>query len=81
AQACGCASVSFDGSGQADIIRHLDNGYLAKRLSAESLADGIEWALTTSHDRQKLRDDIAHRYADHAVAAQYIELYQKILQK
>ena len=81
AQACGCLSVSFDGSGQADIIQHLDNGYLAKRLSAESLADGIEWALTTSHDRQKLRDDIALRYADHAVAAQYIELYQKILQK
>lgn len=81
AQACGCASVSFDGSGQADIIQHQDNGYLAKRLSAESLADGIEWALTTSHDRQKLRDDIALRYADHAVAAQYIELYQKIIQK
>ena len=81
AQACGCVSVSFDGSGQADIIRHLDNGFLAERLSAESLADGIEWALTSPHDRQKLRDDIARRFADHAVAAQYVELYQKVLQK
>lgn len=81
AQACGCVSVSFDGSGQADIIRHLDNGFLAERLSAESLADGIEWAITSPHDRQKLRDDIARRFADHAVAAQYVELYQKVLQK
>ncbi|MBR6445028.1 MAG: glycosyltransferase [Prevotella sp.] len=81
AQACGCVSVSFDGSGQADIIRHLDNGFLAERLSAESLADGIEWTLTNPHDRQKLRDDIARRFADHTVAAQYVELYQKVLQK
>ena len=81
AQACGCVSVSFDGSGQTDIIRHLDNGFLAERLSAENLADGIEWALTSPHDRQKLRDDIARRFADHAVAAQYVELYQKVLQK
>lgn len=81
AQACGCVSVSFNGSGQTDIIRHLDNGFLAERLSAESLADGIEWALTNPHDRQKLRHDIARRFADHAVAAQYVELYQKVLQK
>ncbi|MBR7086915.1 MAG: glycosyltransferase, partial [Prevotella sp.] len=77
AQACGCIPVSFDGSGQADIIQHLENGFLAKRLSAESLADGIEWALTSSHDRQALRNGVAHRYAGQVVAEQYVELYEK----
>lgn len=79
AQACGCVPVSFDGSGQADIIQHLENGFLAKRLSAESLADGIEWALTSSHDRQALRNGVAHRYAGQVVAEQYVELYEKNL--
>ena len=32
AQACGCLPLSFDGSGQADIIDHKENGYLAARL-------------------------------------------------
>lgn len=79
AQAYGCIPVSFDGSGQADIIQHLENGFLAKRLSAESLADGIEWALTNSHDRQALRNGVAHRYAGQVVAEQYVELYEKTL--
>jgi glycosyltransferase involved in cell wall biosynthesis len=46
AMACGSVPVSFDGSGQADIISHLKNGYLATRLSAKSLAEGIDWALS-----------------------------------
>lgn len=41
AQSCGCLPVSFGNSGQADIIRHKENGYLADYQSAESLADGI----------------------------------------
>ncbi|BDW75609.1 hypothetical protein BFINE_14040 [Bacteroides finegoldii DSM 17565] len=45
AQSCGCLPVSFGNSGQADIIRHKENGYLADYQSAESLADGIKWDL------------------------------------
>ena len=79
AQACGCVPVSFAGSGQADIIRHCDNGYLAEYLSTNSLANGIIWALTSPHDRLALRYDVAKRYSDRAVAAKYVALYESLL--
>ena len=84
AMACGCLPVSFDGSGQADIITHKKNGYLAKRLSAESLADGMEWALKKSESesitlRKELRRSVVRRYGESVVANQYINLYQSVL--
>ena len=84
--ACGCVPVSFDGSGQTDIITHEKNGYLARRLSAESLADGMEWALLKSESegmtlRKELRRSVVRRYGESIVANQYINLYQSLLHK
>ena len=86
AMACGCVPVSFDGSGQTDIITHEKNGYLARRLSAESLADGMEWALQKSESegmplRKELRRSVVRRYGESIVANQYINLYQSLLHK
>ena len=78
AMACGSIPVSFDGSGQADIISHQKNGYLAERLSAESLADGIEWAITHPIPAQELRRSVSRRYAESVVANRYIELYDQL---
>lgn len=80
AMACGSISVSFDGSGQADIIVHGKNGYLAKRLSAESLAEGIAWGLTNQMPPQELRRCVIRRFSENVVAQQYINLYQSITQ-
>ena len=78
AMACGSIPVSFGGSGQADIISHLKNGYLAERLSAQSLADGLAWALRCPLPPQDLRRCVLRRYSESVVARQYISLYDKV---
>ena len=86
AMACGCVPVSFDGSGQTDIITHEKNGYLAQRLSAKSLADGMEWALKKSENEgvtlsKDLRRSVVRRYGESVVANQYMILYQSLLSR
>ena len=86
AMACGCLPVSFDGSGQTDIITHEKNGYLARRLSAENLADGMEWAMKKSESEgitlsKELRRSVVRRYGESVVANQYLNLYQSILSR
>ena len=86
AMACGCVPVSFDGSGQTDIITHEKNGYLARRLSAESLAEGMEWALKKSESegmalRKELRRSVVRRYGESVVANQYVNLYSTMANK
>lgn len=80
AMACGSIPVSFAGSGQMDIIDHLQTGYLADRLSAESLADGIEWAVKRN-TIPELHKSVARRYAESVVAGRYITLYEHMLNK
>lgn len=79
AQACGCLPLSFDGSGQADIIDHKENGYLAARLDIENLTDGLEWCLGDGQciDRRDLREGVLQRYAPSAIARKYIEVYTR----
>lgn len=81
AQACGCIPVSFGNSGQSDIICHKRNGYLAAYLSAESLAEGIQWGLEEGDgiDREKLRKEVIDKYSSEVIAAQYIDLYQRLI--
>lgn len=76
ALACGSLPVSFDGSGQADIISHRNNGYLAERLSAKSLAEGIAWAFESRPDALQLRQSVISRYSESVVASQYLELFK-----
>ncbi|MBR0533520.1 MAG: glycosyltransferase [Bacteroidales bacterium] len=76
AMACGSIPVSFDGSGQTDIITHKQNGFLAQRLSAESLAEGIAWAFNHHLPALDLRQSVISRYSESAVARQYISLFQ-----
>lgn len=82
AQSCGCLPVSFGNSGQADIIRHKENGYLADYQSAESLADGIKWGLTEGKERvspEAMRNEVMTKYSGKVVAGQYINLYTSLL--
>lgn len=84
AMACGCPVVSFDNSGQTDIIDHKVNGYLAKFEDTKELAGGIEWVL--SHpDREALSkaclEKVETHYAERVVAGQYIDLYKRLLKE
>ena len=82
AQACGCLPISFGNSGQTDIIRHKENGYLAEYLSPASLADGIIWTLTegTVINRETVRTEVLNKYSAEVVASRYMELYTRITQ-
>jgi glycosyltransferase involved in cell wall biosynthesis len=78
--ACGCPSVSFNNSGQTDIIDHKINGYLAEYKNSEDLANGILWCLEknetlSTNARQKVLDN----YTENIVAQQYTNLYNKLL--
>ena len=76
AMACGSIPVSFDGSGQTDIITHLKDGFLARRLSSESLAEGIAWALDSHIAAADLRRSVIDRYSESIVARQYISIFK-----
>ena len=74
--ACGCVPVSFDGSGQRDIILHKENGYLAKHLNTADLAAGIRWAFEAPLKREDQRKWATDHYSQPIVAKQFIELYE-----
>ena len=78
-QAAGCVPVSFGRGGQADIIDHLENGYIAEYKSAQSIADGISWALECGIDRKVLHESVRSRFASDVVAQRYIELFNRLL--
>ena len=80
ALACGCLPVTFDNSGQTDIVRHRENGYLARWRDARSLAEGIVWAaLDGDVDRAALRREVVDRYSEDVVARQYIDIYKTMI--
>ncbi len=84
AQACGCPPVTFGNSGQADIVRHKENGYVADYGSVESLADGIEWCLTEGKRTilpENMRKEVITKYAGNAIADEYVKLYASLLEK
>lgn len=83
AMACGCPVVSFDNSGQTDIIDHKVNGYLAEYKNSTDLAKGISWILD-NNDQRALKDacikNVHEHYTEQIVAEQYIKLYSELLQ-
>lgn len=79
ALASGTPCVTFDGSGAVDIVRHEQNGYVAKLRDSADLLRGIEWTLAQSWSREKLHEDIVARYGEGQIAQQYIALYQSLL--
>lgn len=78
----GTPVVGFDYSGVSEMIQHKSTGYLAEYMSAEDIANGIEWVLSHA-DYSKLSDSAIQFVSDECnplkIANQYIELYQKAL--
>ena len=77
--ACGTPVVSFDNSGQTDIIVHKQNGYLAHWKDAHDLANGIEFVLSQDFHRHQLREFAVTHFSEKVIANQYIELYKSLL--
>lgn len=80
--ACGTPGVSFDNSGQNDVIEHLHTGYLATYPSPESLAEGIDWGFQQKGNltiKENCIERVRHMYHSRTVARQYLELYNRLL--
>lgn len=78
-QASGCLPVSFGRGGQADIITHLKDGYIARPLDTVDLAEGIMWALSQKVDRKALQQSVTDRFGSRKIALRYIQLFKKML--
>lgn len=84
AMACGCPVVSFDNSGQTDIIDHQQNGYLARYQDSQDLSDGIAWVLNHPEPetlKQACLAKVNTCYRNDVVARQYHALYQTLLKQ
>lgn len=78
ALACGKPVVSFNNSGQTDIIDHKINGYLAEFKNESDLAAGIHWVLKEA-DYDGLcfnaKSKIESTFTEDIVANKYIDVY------
>lgn len=82
ALACATPVVAFKTGGIPDMVKHLENGYLADYRSASDLADGIEW-LFLNEDKEALhkeaRRTILTTFSPKTVADQHITLYENLI--
>lgn len=77
--ASGALPVTFGRGGQADIIDHLKNGYIARYKDTDDFANGIIWAIGQNQDREALHEDVRHRFSATSVANRYISLFHEVL--
>jgi len=80
--ACATPVVAFKTGGIPDMVKHLENGYLAEYENAEDLATGIEWLYHDENapDIQKeARRTILNQFSEQVVAEQHIKLYKTLL--
>lgn len=80
--ACATPVVAFKTGGIPDMVKHLENGYLASYKSAEDLADGIQWLIQheTPEDIQKeARRTILTNFSPTVVAQKHQDLYQHLI--
>lgn len=80
-QASGCLPVTFDRGGQADIITHKVDGYLAPFGDIKEIAAGIIWALSQKPDRQALHNSVRRRFSGRIIARRYIDLFNELLSR
>lgn len=78
-QAAGALAVSFNQGGQADIINHRKNGYLAQYPDTTDLANGITWALQNPADRDSLHEQVRNRFAADTIARRFESLFHQLL--
>ncbi len=82
--ACGCPVVSFNNSGQTDIIDHNVNGYLAKYKDTADFSKGIKWIIDNSESlnlKEECIKKVESSFSEQIVTAKYISLYKKLLNR
>lgn len=80
--ACGTPVVAFNIGGNADMIDHLKNGFLAKSLVIENLAKGINYCLLNNVDgalSEAAREKVVGNFGVEAVGERYKKLYDSLI--
>lgn len=80
--ACATPVIAFKTGGIPDMVKHLENGYLANYKSSTDLADGIEWLFLHEHKealQKEARRTILTYFAPKIIADKHIELYKRLL--
>lgn len=80
-QAAGCLPVTFGRGGQADIVDHKVNGYIARYKDVADVAQGILWALQTNVDEQMLHESVRERFSSLTVGRRFIDLFNELLNR
>ncbi|PKM82457.1 MAG: glycosyl transferase [Firmicutes bacterium HGW-Firmicutes-14] len=85
ALACGTPCVAFNIGGIPDLIKHEQNGYLARPFEPSDLAAGIAWVLSDDMRwdilARSARAKVEQDFALGKVAQQYLRLYSDILKQ
>jgi len=79
--ACGTPVAAFNIGGSSDMIDHKQNGYLAKSIDNDDLAQGINYCLDNNIDNklsETARKKVVTNFKQEIVANSYVELYMKI---
>jgi glycosyltransferase involved in cell wall biosynthesis len=82
--ACGTPCVAFDIGGMPDLIKHKQNGYLARPYEIKDFAQGINWVLGDRERWQKLseasRAKAEQEFPLTLQASRYRDLFQEIVE-
>lgn len=80
---CGTPVVAFDIGGNADLISHKENGFLAEAFSSEDFAAGILWclgALAKSADlKSNARKHVMSNFTLEVISEKHQALYNELL--
>jgi glycosyltransferase involved in cell wall biosynthesis len=82
ALSCATPVVGFNTGGIPDMVKHLENGYIAEYENSEDLATGIEWLYQDEHApeiQKEARRSILMQFSEAVVAEQHLQLYQSLL--
>ncbi len=80
--ACATPVVAFEIGGNADMISHRKNGYLAKDRDVDDLARGIKFCCDAEQNKQlsqAARQSVKDKFNIEDVSKQYIELYETVI--
>lgn len=80
ALSCGTPVVAFNVGGNADLIEHNNNGYLAIPFEVEDLAKGIDWVFNAPNYEElknRAREKVLLEFQSEIVADKYVELYKE----
>jgi glycosyltransferase involved in cell wall biosynthesis len=81
---CGTPVIAFDTGGNADIIDHKKNGYLATSFDEFDLMQGILWGIRNSDNTEIIefcQQQVLNHFTEEISGNQYLEMYNKILKE